>query len=60
MENVLDIQDLNKYYDDFYLDDVSFSLPQGYIMGLIGPQWCRQNNYHQTHNESDNEKQRRD
>lgn len=37
MDNVLDIQDLNKYYDDFYLDNVSFSLPEGYIMGLIGP-----------------------
>jgi ABC-2 type transport system ATP-binding protein len=35
--NVLDIQDLNKYYDDFYLDNVTFSLPEGYIMGLIGP-----------------------
>ncbi len=37
MENVLEINNLNKDYGDFCLRDVSFSLPQGYIMGLIGP-----------------------
>jgi ABC-2 type transport system ATP-binding protein len=37
MENVLDIQNLKKNYGDFVLQDVSFSLPEGYIMGLIGP-----------------------
>ena len=37
MSNVLEIRNLTKYYDDFYLDQISFSLPQGYIMGLIGP-----------------------
>ena len=37
MENVLEIQKLGKNYGDFALQDVSFSLPEGYIMGLIGP-----------------------
>lgn len=37
MENVLEINNLRKDYGDFCLRDVSFSLPQGYIMGLIGP-----------------------
>lgn len=37
MKNVLEIENLNKYYDDFYLDNVSFTLPEGFIMGLIGP-----------------------
>lgn len=37
MEKILEIQNLNKGYKGFRLDDVSFSLPRGYIMGLIGP-----------------------
>ena len=37
MENVLEIKNLRKNYEDFQLQDVSFSLPKGYIMGLIGP-----------------------
>ena len=37
MENVLEIRNLRKNYGDFQLEDVSFSLPEGYIMGLIGP-----------------------
>ncbi len=37
MENVLEIKRLSKNYGDFRLKDVSFSLPEGYIMGLIGP-----------------------
>ncbi len=37
MSNVLEIQNLRKNYGDFQLQDVSFSLPEGYIMGLIGP-----------------------
>jgi ABC-2 type transport system ATP-binding protein len=37
MQNVLEIKNVNKDYGDFTLKDVSFSLPQGYIMGLIGP-----------------------
>ncbi|MNH88882.1 ABC transporter ATP-binding protein YtrB [compost metagenome] len=32
----LDIQKLNKKYEHFHLQDVSFQLEQGYIMGFIG------------------------
>jgi len=34
--NLLDVRGLTKSYDGFRLDDVSFSLPPGYIMGFIG------------------------
>lgn len=37
MENILEIKSLTKEYDGFTLEDVSFELPYGYIMGLIGP-----------------------
>ena len=37
MSNVIEIKKLTKYYDDFYLDEVTFDLPEGFIMGLIGP-----------------------
>ncbi len=37
MENVLDVRKVRKSYEGFLLDNVSFSLPTGYIMGLIGP-----------------------
>jgi len=37
MENILDIQNLNKDYGDFKLNNISLSLPPGHIMGLIGP-----------------------
>lgn len=36
MENILEINGLNKAYGDFALKDVSFSLPKGYIMGFVG------------------------
>ena len=34
--NILEIQGLNKAYEDFALKDVSFALPRGYIMGFVG------------------------
>jgi len=37
MENAIEIKGLNKDYGDFRLQDVSFTVPRGYIMGLIGP-----------------------
>lgn len=37
MNHVLEIKKLRKDYGDFCLQDISFSLPEGYIMGLIGP-----------------------
>lgn len=36
MENILEIKDLCKTYDDFSLKNVRFSLPKGYIMGFVG------------------------
>lgn len=35
-ENILEIDNLSKDYGDFVLDRVSFLLPRGVIMGLIG------------------------
>lgn len=35
-ENILEIHNLSKDYGDFVLNRVSFSLPRGVIMGLIG------------------------
>lgn len=36
MNNALEVKNLNKTYDNFRLNDVSFTLPAGYIMGFIG------------------------
>lgn len=36
MENILEIEGLNKTYEGFSLKNVSFSLPKGYIMGFVG------------------------
>ena len=38
--NILEIQGLNKSYEDFALRDVSFALPRGYIMGFVGENGC--------------------
>lgn len=37
MKNILEIKDFSKTYKDFKIDNLSFSLEQGYIMGFIGP-----------------------
>jgi len=37
MVQALEIKGLRKEYNGFFLKDISFSLPQGYVMGLIGP-----------------------
>lgn len=37
MENILEVSHINKSFKDFALQDVSFSLKKGYIMGFIGP-----------------------
>ncbi len=36
MENILEVKNLSKKYKDFELKDISFALPKGMIMGLIG------------------------
>jgi ABC-2 type transport system ATP-binding protein len=33
----LEVRGVTKSYGDFVLDDVSLTLPRGYIMGLVGP-----------------------
>lgn len=35
-DNILEVKNLTKDYGDFVLDDLSFTLPRGVIMGLIG------------------------
>jgi len=37
MNNILEVQGLRKSFDKFTLNNVSFALPSGYIMGFIGP-----------------------
>lgn len=37
MQNLLEVKKLCKYYKDFELKDINFSLPKGYIMGYVGP-----------------------
>ena len=36
MDAILQVENLTKQYPDFTLDHVSFSVPKGTIMGLIG------------------------
>lgn len=36
MDNILEIENLTKDYGDFVLDGLSFNIPRGVIMGLIG------------------------
>ena len=37
MTNYLEVKNLSKSFAGFQLHDITFSLPKGYIMGLIGP-----------------------
>ena len=37
MDNFLEVSNLSKSFSGFWLQNISFSLPKGYIMGLIGP-----------------------
>lgn len=37
MDNSLEVSNLSKSFESFRLHDISFTLPKGYIMGLIGP-----------------------
>lgn len=37
MDAILELRGVTKSFEGFTLDDVSFSLPRGYIMGLVGP-----------------------
>ena len=37
MEQILELTGVQKKYPEFFLNNISFSLPRGYIMGFIGP-----------------------
>lgn len=37
MTNILQVQGITKNFTDFTLDNITFNLPKGYIMGLVGP-----------------------
>lgn len=37
MDNILEIKNLNKTYKDFSLDNLTFNVERGCIMGFIGP-----------------------
>jgi ABC-2 type transport system ATP-binding protein len=37
MENILELNSVSKHYKSFTLDNVSFTIPAGYIAGMIGP-----------------------
>lgn len=37
MNNILEVRNLSKKYKDFKLENITFSLEKGYIMGFIGP-----------------------
>jgi len=37
MNNILEVTGLHKKYKGFFLNNISFAVPQGYIMGFIGP-----------------------
>jgi len=36
-DNILTVDKLTKHFKDFSLQNVSFQLPRGYVMGFIGP-----------------------
>ncbi len=37
MNNILELNNINKSFDGFSLRNVAFALPKGFIMGFIGP-----------------------
>ena len=37
MTDYLEVKNLSKSFDSFQLHNITFTLPKGYIMGLIGP-----------------------
>lgn len=37
MSKILEISNLNKSYDSFYLNNINLGLERGYVMGFIGP-----------------------
>lgn len=36
MDNALEVRNLSKQYNNFFLDNISFDIPKGYVCGFIG------------------------
>ena len=53
MKNALEVSHLTKDYGSFKLDDVSFTVPGGTIMGLIGENGAGKSHHHQVHSQPD-------
>ena len=43
MKNNIELQNVSKKYKDFELKNISFNVPQGCIVGLIGENRSREN-----------------
>lgn len=43
--NAIEIHDLHKSFEEFSLNDVSFSVPQGTVMGFVGENGAEKCNY---------------
>ena len=57
----LQVTDVTKHYDSgFTLDDVTFDLPKGYIMGLIGPNGAGKSTLIKTHPQHNSPRRRFD
>lgn len=39
-DGYLELKEVSKSFPGFKLNNISFSLPKGYIMGLVGPNWA--------------------
>ena len=37
MNNIIEVNGLCKRFDKFALEDITFALPRGFVMGFIGP-----------------------
>lgn len=44
-EQCLELKNVCKSFHDFTLNNISFTLPQGYIMGLVGRMEPENNNH---------------
>ena len=49
MKNNIELQNVSKTYKDFKLQDISFNVPEGCIVGLIGENRSRENHNNKVH-----------
>ena len=45
--NPVEISHLTKHYPDFSLNDVTFSVPAGYVTGFVGANGSGEDHHHQ-------------